>query len=129
MRDQQYILVVDDHEPLLWAMRDFLEAEGYVVFVAADGEQALAVMDRVLPHLIISDMMMPNLDGYAFLKEIRARREWFPIPFVLMTARDDLADCIQNKGTSATDYLDKPFAFSDLMVIVHRHLFNGHVSG
>jgi PleD family two-component response regulator len=59
------ILVVDDHEPLLTAIQGILEGEGYAVFTAINGVQALEMMDEVAPNLIIADIMMPRMDGYA----------------------------------------------------------------
>ena len=81
------ILVVEDHGPLRLAIRDILEIEGYRIFTAIDGAEALAMMDSVHPDLIVSDILMPCLGGYEFRQAIQARPEWASIPFVLVTSQ------------------------------------------
>jgi CheY-like chemotaxis protein len=102
---KQRILVVDDHEPLLKAIQGILEDEGYAVFTAPDGTKALEVMEEVFPNLIVADIMMPRMDGYALYEAIRAEPEWISIPFIFLTAKAEREDKLKGKGMGAEDYL------------------------
>jgi two-component system sensor histidine kinase/response regulator len=118
----QRILVVEDHEPLLAAIQGILEGEGYDVFTAADGAQALQEMENIWPDLIVADIMMPRMDGYAFYKTVRSRPEWVPIPFIFLTAKAEKEDVLRGKDMGAEDYLTKPFDPQELLVAVRSKL-------
>lgn len=118
----QRILVVEDHPPLLAAIRQVLEAEGYTVFTAADGVEGLEMMEQARPDLIVADIMMPRMDGYAFYEEVRKRPEWVPIPFIFLTARTERADVLKGKQLGVEDYLTKPFDPQELVVAVRARL-------
>ena len=118
----QRILVVEDHEPLLTAIKGILEGEGYTVFTATDGEDGLQKMDQAQPHLIVADIMMPRMDGYDFYETIRERPEWVPIPFIFLTAKAEKEDVRRGKDMGAEDYLTKPFDPQDLVVAVRSRL-------
>jgi two-component system sensor histidine kinase/response regulator len=120
--DKQRILVVDDHEPLLTAIQGILEEEGYAVFTATDGTEALNMMEEVYPSLIIADIMMPRMDGYALYEAIRARSEWVAIPFIFLTAKAEREDKLKGKSLGAEDYLTKPFDPEELVVAVGSRL-------
>jgi two-component system sensor histidine kinase/response regulator len=119
---KQRILVVDDHEPLLKAIQGILEDEGYAVFTAPDGTKALEVMEEVFPNLIVADIMMPRMDGYALYEAIRAEPEWISIPFIFLTAKAEREDKLKGKGMGAEDYLTKPFDPQELIVAVRSRL-------
>lgn len=119
---KQCILVVEDHEPLLLAIQDVLEEEGYAVLTATDGVKALAVMEASLPDLIVADIMMPQMDGYAFYKAVRARKEWISIPFIFLTAKAEREDILRGKELGVEDYLTKPFEPRELVVAVRAKL-------
>ncbi|MFQ6101556.1 MAG: response regulator [Anaerolineae bacterium] len=118
----QRILVVEDHESLLTAIQDILEEEGYAVLTATDGLQALQRMEESRPDLIVADIMMPRMDGLALYKEIRARPEWVPIPFIFLTAKAERADVLKGKELGAEDYLTKPFDPQELVVAIRARL-------
>lgn len=118
----QRILVVDDHEPLLVAIRGVLESEGYTVLTATDGSRALRMMQEVHPDLIIADIMMPRMDGYTLYKEIRAQPEWVSIPFIFLTAKAEKEDRLKGKDLGAEDYLTKPFDPHELVIAVRSRL-------
>lgn len=80
------ILVAEDDEPIRLALREVLEVEGYQVIVAADGAEALQVIARELPALIVSDLQMPNVDGHQLLARLRSDVRTEQIPFVVLTA-------------------------------------------
>ncbi|HDD25133.1 MAG TPA: hybrid sensor histidine kinase/response regulator [Chloroflexi bacterium] len=123
MMTRQNILVVDDHEPLLMAIRGIMETAGdYQIFTATDGIEALKVMDEIRPDLIIADIMMPRMDGFALYKAIRAREEWVSIPFIFLTAKAERADRLRGKELGAEDYLTKPFDPDELLIAVRSRL-------
>jgi signal transduction histidine kinase len=116
------ILVVEDQELLRIAIRDILELEGYAVLTANDGVEALEVMEKVRPDLILADIMMPRMDGYTLYEQVRARPAWVPIPFIFLTARAEKEDVIKGKALGAEDYITKPFDPQLLVVAVRAKL-------
>jgi two-component system, sensor histidine kinase and response regulator len=116
------ILVVEDHDLLLLAIRDILEVEGYEVATASDGIDALERMKTFVPELIIADISMPRMDGFRFFEEIRTHPEWIPIPFVFLTARAEREDRLRGKALGAEDYIVKPFDPQELVVVVNSRI-------
>ena len=116
------LLAEDEHKVASFIQRG-LEAEHYTIDVVPDGETALA---RALDgdyDLLILDVMMPQRDGLAVLKEIRARK--LPLPVLLLTARDTVADKVAGLDSGADDYLTKPFDFEELVARVRALLRRG----
>jgi CheY-like chemotaxis protein len=121
--ERQSILVVEDHTSLLAGIRCILEIEGYTVFTATDGVQALQVMaEKVCPDLIVSDIAMPRMDGYALLETIRAHPEWTLIPFIFLTAKMGKEDILRAKNLGAEGYIVKPFVFQEFVAAVRTWL-------
>lgn len=118
----QCILVVEDVESLLAGIQDVLEAEGYTVLTATDGMKALQAMEERRPDLIVADIMMPRMDGYALYEAVRARPEWVPIPFIFLTAKAEKEDVLKGKDMGAEDYITKPFEHHELLVVVRARL-------
>jgi signal transduction histidine kinase len=118
----QRILVVEDHNAMARAIRGILESEGYTVLTAADGIEALQVMEESRPDLILADIMMPRMDGYALFEAVRACPEWIPIPFVFLTAKSEREDKLRGKKLGAEDYITKPFDAEELIVSVRSRL-------
>lgn len=116
------ILTVEDHDLLLFAIRDILESEGYEVVTATDGVAALAKMQTITPDLIIADISMPRMDGYTFFQEVHANPAWVPIPFVFLTARAEQEDRLKGKAMGAEDYIVKPFDPEELVVVVNSRI-------
>ena len=92
------VLVVEDDIHLLEGIRDILELDGYAVLTAENGSLGLQVLQdqAAPPDLILSDIMMPRMDGIQFLKEIRKDQRWLTIPFIFLTAKGEKAD--QHRG-------------------------------
>jgi two-component system sensor histidine kinase/response regulator len=122
MTDKQRILVVDDHEPLLTAIQGILEGEGYTTFTALDGTAALEMLEEARPNLIIADIMMPRMDGYALYEAIRAQPKWITTPFIFLTAKAEREDRLRGKSMGAEEYLTKPFDPQELIVAVSSKL-------
>ncbi len=120
--ETQHILVVEDHESLLAAIQHVLEIEDYSVLTAIDGVEALDMMDKVRPDLIVADIMMPRMNGYEFYEAVRARPEWVPIPFIFLTARSEKEDMLKGKSLGVEDYIVKPFDPEELVIAVQARL-------
>ena len=117
------ILIVEDDDALLEGLRDVLELSGFRVTTARNGVEGLAVLNSdPLPDLIISDIMMPHMDGYQFYSQVRARPEWVNVPFIFLTARGEKTDIRRGKLLGADDYLTKPFDEEDLIVAIRAKL-------
>jgi signal transduction histidine kinase len=118
------ILFVDDNPALLRSVDLLLRMEGYTVMLAADGVEALALLESAdaLPHLIISDVAMPNMDGFELFRAVRARDEWIDIPFLFLTARDQMEDLRQGYALGADDYVVKPLDQERLLMIIDSKL-------
>ena len=115
------ILVVDDHAEIRLYLRKHLEDE-YVVSEAASGIEALNRVNTRLPDLIISDVMMPDGDGFELLKLIRENPETNFIPIILLTARAEAEDKLSGLGFGANDYITKPFNMKEVLVRIKNLL-------
>ena len=118
----QTILVVEDDQSLRDYVSLVLEAEGYRVLQADRGESALRVLCERTPDLIISDIVMPGMDGLELLERVRANVAWCSIPFVFLTAKAGRSDVRYGMGLGADDYLPKPFELAELLSAVEARL-------
>ncbi len=119
------LLVVEDEPNLLSGIRDILELDDYHVLTAQNGREALEVLKNVggdIPDLIVSDIMMPYIDGLQLLREVRKNAAWLMIPFIFLTAKGSKQDIQQGKILGVDDYLIKPFDADDLLVAVESRL-------
>jgi DNA-binding response OmpR family regulator len=115
----QTILVVDDHANVRMLIKEYLTEIGYRVLTASDGVEALAVASRETIDLILLDVMMPNLDGFAFLRAFRKERG---VPIILLTARLAEADKVAGLELGADDYITKPFGMQELVARIRAVL-------
>lgn len=119
MNQAQPILVVEDDEGILSTLELVLVEEGYRVVTAADGAAALDIVERQKPALILLDMKMPVMDGWAFARAYRDKPE--PrAPVLVVTAARDAAQRAKEVGADA--YLPKPFDIDDLIELVGRYM-------
>ncbi len=116
------ILLVDDEVSIRESISDFLTLNDYAVESAANGRQALEFMQYQTPDLIISDIMMPDMDGYAFLDAVRRNQVWASIPFIFLTARGQHKDVRRGLGLGVDDYLSKPFELDELLDAIQARL-------
>jgi DNA-binding response OmpR family regulator len=119
MSQKAVILVVDDEPHVRKLVKANLESSGYKVLTAADGEEAIDTVERELPDLVILDLMLPKLDGYAVCRRIR---EFSAVPVIMLTARSAEVDLLHGFEVGADDYLTKPFAVNELLVRVQAVL-------
>jgi len=124
--NKQRILVVEDHHLLQGAMREILEVDGFEVLTASNGLAALDMMQETCPDLILSDIMMPQMDGYEFYEKVRGNPQWVRIPFIFLTAKGDRDDILKGKAMGVEDYLTKPFDTQELLVAIHSRLKRAH---
>ncbi len=107
------ILVVDDTRNVQILLTDFLSGQDFEVLTASDGREALEVVSESHPDLILLDIMMPNMDGYQFISQLRRTSD---LPVIMITAKQQEADLIRGFDLGADDYITKPFRMRELLV-------------
>ena len=118
----QKILLVEDDAPLLDVMRYLLESEGYEVCPAVNGKQALDLFVSSQPSLVVSDIMMPEMNGYELLEAIRLMPDGITVPFLFLSARTERSDIDRARSLGVDDYLFKPFEAPELINAVRSRL-------
>ena len=113
------ILIVEDDADIAAIERDYLELGGYAVTIAPDGTTGLDAALHQPFDLILLDVMLPGIDGFAICKQVRAEKD---IPILMVTARGEDVDKIRGLGFGADDYIEKPFSPSVLVARVKAHL-------
>jgi two-component system KDP operon response regulator KdpE len=106
------VLVVDDEPQMRRALRTGLEGHGYAVDGAEDGREALVAIAARVPDVVVLDLVMPVLDGFAVLRDVRA---WSAVPIVVLSARGRESDKLEALDLGADDYLTKPFGIAELL--------------
>ncbi|HXZ80236.1 MAG TPA: response regulator transcription factor [Terriglobales bacterium] len=117
--DHRRILVVDDEPQITRVLRTTLGAQGYDIRTANDGEQALEVLRDWTPHLVITDLAMPNLDGIALCRKIREKSQ---LPIIVLSVRGQERNKVEALDAGADDYVTKPFSMKELVARVRAHL-------
>ena len=116
------ILVVDDTPANIQTLTATLKEKGYQISVATNGRQALDVLARVTPDLILLDVMMPEMDGFETCQRIKASGQWRHLPIIFLTAKTETADIVRGFELGAVDYVAKPFNAHELLARVNTHL-------
>ena len=114
------ILVVDDNREMAQGLRYALELEGFRVALSSNGERAVMFLEDQLPDLILADIKMPRMDGYALLRVVKQNDGWCDIPFVFVTAAADWREAVMAKSMGADEYIVKPFELEDLVAVARR---------
>lgn len=120
------LLVVDDEPNLLRAVAACLRAEGYDVTTARSGREALMFLTTTIPDLILSDVRMPGMDGYALARQIRASERTALVPIVFLTAKDQTEDRVEGFRSGVDVYLTKPFEPEELIAVINSILNRIH---
>jgi len=120
--DQPRVLVVEDEPAQLEVLAYNLEAEGFAVSRARDGEEALLVITEDAPDIVVLDWMMPNLSGIEVCRRIKSKPETRAIPVIMLSARVEEVDKVRGLETGADDYVVKPYSVIELMARVRSQL-------
>jgi DNA-binding response OmpR family regulator len=121
------ILVVDDEQTIRGLLAELLSIEGYEVLLASNGREAIQVAAREIPHLVILDANMPEMDGIETTRELRSQHETCWVPIIMVTAFRDTRTEALHAGVD--DFVTKPFNVVDLLARVQALLKVGHLEG
>src|SRR4026207_1105889 len=116
------ILVIEDEPANIETLSALLKERGHQINIATNGRQALQVLERIRPDLILLDIMMPEMDGFETCRRIKASTAWREIPIIFLTAKADTADIVRGFELGAVDYVAKPFNAHELLARVNTHL-------
>ena len=119
MGPNRKIVVIDDESSVQEVIRGYLERDGYLVYVAGDGREGLALAERMAPALIVLDLMLPDISGEEICREIRSRSD---VPILMLTAKSSEEERISGLMLGADDYLTKPFSPRELVARVRAIL-------
>ncbi len=119
----EHILLVDDNEDFVKAGREFLTSQGYAVTTAANGEEALEAVEAQHPDIIMMDVMMPRMDGWAALKALQSNDNTAQIPVLMLTALRGSEPVTQSFDHGSTWYYAKPITdYHDLLLVIRQIL-------
>jgi DNA-binding response OmpR family regulator len=121
---KQHILIVDDDQGIRASLKAFLERTGFEITTACDGMQALALLDRVSPDLLLLDILMPRLDGRETLRRLRCAQKWVPV--ILLTQVGEATERAMALEEGADDYINKPFDSHELVARIRAVLRRAH---
>ena len=119
---KQYILLIEDNDFIRENTSELLELSDYEVVTARDGKEGLEMIQAKNPGLILCDIMMPQMNGYEFLKIVREEYQLTSIPFIFFTASSEKKDIEEGLQMGATDYMIKPIDSNDLLNLIQKHL-------
>ncbi len=118
--DSKKIIIVEDEPSLVFTLQDTLENEGYSVFIAEKGDQAIKTVKQEDPDLMILDLMLPGMSGFDVCRKVRDMNYTFPI--IMLTARDQEIDKVTGLNIGADDYMTKPFGVKELLARIKARL-------
>lgn len=116
------ILIVEDEPAVRENLRRCLELEGYDVDALSNGGEALTYLRKQKPDLVICDLMMPEVDGFGVLTQLRTSPATKTIPFIFLTASTDVKNVISATRLRVSDYVTKPFKLAELLAIAAKRL-------
>jgi len=123
MPAQGTALVAEDDEQLAYILRFILEREGFEVHAAPDGRTAKELISTLQPPaIVILDVMLPHVNGYELLAQLRATPSWQAVPVIMLTARSQEQDIVRGLEAGANDYMVKPFKPEELRARIRRLL-------
>jgi two-component system KDP operon response regulator KdpE len=117
--EHRRILIVDDESQITRVLRTTLSAQGYDIRVANDGEMALELMKNWTPHLVITDLAMPNLDGVGLCRQVRQMSQ---VPIIVLSVRGQDRSKVEALDAGADDYVTKPFSMNELLARIRAQL-------
>ncbi len=120
--DKKRILLIDDDSNLVLLVKDYLEFQGYEVMTAENGQEALNLLKKQFPNMIICDIMMPEMDGYTFVQNLRENKQLGSIPVMFLSAKGQSQDRVKGLEGGADVYMVKPFEPEELAAQVEASL-------
>lgn len=120
--ETKQLMLVDDDPNLILLVKDYLEFRGYQVTTAENGREALELLEEKIPDLIICDVMMPEMDGYTLVQEIRKNSATELVPVLFLSAKGQSQDRVKGLNTGADVYIVKPFEPEELVAQVESSL-------
>ena len=121
-KQKKKILLIDDEEELVSSLSEVLEENGYKVIIATNGMEAIKKAKEERPDLILLDIMMPKMDGYEVLRQLKTSAEAWAIPVIMVTARSDSGSILKTQDSRAADYIIKPFDVSEVLSSIQRYI-------
>lgn len=118
--EKKTILVVDDDPIIARMIKSRLEANRYSVVVAQDGDEGLQKLESQKPDLVVLDIIMPKIDGYTFVREMKKKEELKQTPVIILTAKGGMKDLFEVEGV--IDYVLKPYEPEELLEKIRKHL-------
>ncbi|HCJ66272.1 MAG TPA: two-component system response regulator [Elusimicrobia bacterium] len=123
MEKKKKVLVVDDEEDIVYLLQEALEDEGYQTLGAYNGQEALEIVQKEKPDLILLDIMMPKIDGYSLNQQLKKHQETQSIPVIVISGRGQLRDLfLLNQESPIADFLEKPFPVKLLLEKIEQVL-------
>lgn len=122
IENKKQILIVDDEDNLRILLKRHLELQGYEVKDANSGLDALSILEQLNPDLIVSDIMMPQMDGLEFCQRLRSSNLGQLVPFIFLSSKGELEDRIVGLSMGADDYINKPFEMRELVAKIEAQL-------
>jgi len=120
--DHKELLLIDDDPNLILLVQDYLEFRGYEVTTAENGQKALDILQEATPDMIICDVMMPEMDGYEFVQQVRENEQTAWIPVLFLSAKGQSQDRVKGLSHGADVYMVKPFEPEELVAQVESSL-------
>ena len=120
--DQPSVLLVEDEPAQREVLRYNLEADGFSVTAAENGEEALLLVDEAAPDLIVLDLMLPNVSGIEVCRQLKTRSDTRSVPIIMLSARSEEVDRVRGLETGADDYVIKPYSVIELMARIRAQL-------
>jgi DNA-binding response OmpR family regulator len=122
------VLVVDDSPETLSLLTDAIEQAGMTVLVAREGEQALSIVEKVLPDIILMDALMPGTDGFETCRRLKRNKTLAYVPIIFMTGLSETHDIIRGLEAGGVDYVTKPIVPDELLARIRVHLANARLA-
>ncbi len=126
--EKDLVLIVDDSSDTLSILNEALEKEGMETLVALEGNQALAIAQKMIPDIILLDAIMPTISGFDVCKKLKENPELRSIPVIFMTGLTDTENVVKGFEAGGIDYITKPIINSELVARIRVHLANSRLA-
>jgi two-component system, sensor histidine kinase and response regulator len=120
--EKMQVLLIDDTPANIDVLARTLEPEGYKILIANNGEKGIKIASHLKPDLILLDIMMPTMDGFAVCKSLKLNPETYDIPVIFCTAKTEVSDMVNGFAVGAVDYITKPYRQAEVLARVKTHL-------